>query len=219
MTFNFERYFSTIRTETLFDVFDGFMDYRKTGKLTNISTEMLLDYVNRYSKREEPYSLQEIETELFLELARRFRKSFKNFTKDSFTEQEILLSKGKAYDQVRWERDIAIEQLHDIGCELGQKMDYIIEKINQPDSKGFSTSYQKGTATGYVDTEGHPICVGDIIEDSFTGFEAEVVWNEQKNAFWLGDYGHGFGIRDIYTESKVIRPYLESSKTESIAFR
>lgn len=33
-----------------------------------------------------------------------------------------LLSKGVAYDQVRWERDIAISQLNDLGIEFGEKV-------------------------------------------------------------------------------------------------
>lgn len=28
-----------------------------------------------------------------------------------------------AYKQVAWERDIAIKQLHELGCEFGQKME------------------------------------------------------------------------------------------------
>jgi len=33
-------------------------------------------------------------------------------------------------EQVRWERDIAIEQLREIGCELGQKMDDVKAKLD-----------------------------------------------------------------------------------------
>ena len=37
----------------------------------------------------------------------------------------------KSYaDQIRWERDIAIEQLKEIGCSLGQKMDDVKKKLN-----------------------------------------------------------------------------------------
>lgn len=32
-----------------------------------------------------------------------------------------------AYDQVRWERDVCLEQLHSIGKELGEKMDDVRE--------------------------------------------------------------------------------------------
>lgn len=36
----------------------------------------------------------------------------------------------KSYcEQIRWERDIALEQLGEIGCQLGQKMDDIKKKI------------------------------------------------------------------------------------------
>lgn len=32
-----------------------------------------------------------------------------------------LVSKGKAYNQVAWERDVALEQLGELGLSLGQK--------------------------------------------------------------------------------------------------
>lgn len=32
-------------------------------------------------------------------------------------------------DQIRWERDIAIEQLNEIGCQFGQKMDEVKKKL------------------------------------------------------------------------------------------
>ena len=36
----------------------------------------------------------------------------------------------KSYvDQIRWERDIALEQLREIGCELGMKMNEIKQKL------------------------------------------------------------------------------------------
>ena len=36
----------------------------------------------------------------------------------------------KSYvDQIRWERDIALEQLKEIGCEFGMKMDEIKKKL------------------------------------------------------------------------------------------
>ncbi len=36
-----------------------------------------------------------------------------------------LVAKGKSYGQVAWERDIAISQLEEIGCSLGEKMDEV----------------------------------------------------------------------------------------------
>lgn len=36
----------------------------------------------------------------------------------------------KSYaDQFRWERDVAVEQLNEIGCHFGQKMDEVKEKL------------------------------------------------------------------------------------------
>ena len=32
-------------------------------------------------------------------------------------------------DQIRWERDIAVKQLNEIGCQFGQKMDEVKKKL------------------------------------------------------------------------------------------
>lgn len=45
---------------------------------------------------------------------------------------ELLVSKGIAYDQVRWERDTAESQLNEIGCTIGQKMDFIKKAMENP---------------------------------------------------------------------------------------
>ena len=37
--------------------------------------------------------------------------------------KEIYEKLKELYDQVKWERDVAISQLEDIGCGLGRKMD------------------------------------------------------------------------------------------------
>lgn len=36
-------------------------------------------------------------------------------------EQSELIAKGVAYDQVRWERDVAIQQLEEAGMSFGAK--------------------------------------------------------------------------------------------------
>lgn len=46
-------------------------------------------------------------------------------------ELKMLASKGRAYDQVAWERDVAIEQLREIGISLGQKMDDVIAAVER----------------------------------------------------------------------------------------
>ena len=47
-------------------------------------------------------------------------------------ELKLLISKGRAYDQVRWERNVAENQLKDIGCSLGQNMDSFKKAIKNP---------------------------------------------------------------------------------------
>ena len=45
-------------------------------------------------------------------------------------EQPSVEAVPKSYaDQIRWERDIAIEQLNEIGCQFGQKMDEVKMKL------------------------------------------------------------------------------------------
>lgn len=41
------------------------------------------------------------------------------------------LEKKAAYEQVKWERDVAIAQLNEIGVGLGQKMDDIKRRLDQ----------------------------------------------------------------------------------------
>ena len=49
---------------------------------------------------------------------------------ESIDEQPTVESVPKSYsDQIRWERDIAIEQLNEIGCQFGQKMDDVKKKL------------------------------------------------------------------------------------------
>ena len=45
------------------------------------------------------------------------------------------LKKLFVYEQVKWERDVAISQLEDIGCGLGRKMDDIKEAIEKQKAK------------------------------------------------------------------------------------
>ena len=49
---------------------------------------------------------------------------------ESIDEQPTIEAVPKSYvDQIRWERDIAIEQLNEIGCSFGQKMDDVKRRL------------------------------------------------------------------------------------------
>lgn len=61
---------------------------------------------------------------------------------ESTTKNETLVSLG-AYKQVAWERDIAIEQLHELGYEFGQK----IESTTKNDSGVDAISRQEAIDT------------------------------------------------------------------------
>lgn len=50
--------------------------------------------------------------------------------KECVENQPTVEAVPKTYvDQIRWERDIAIEQLNEIGCQFGQKMDEVKKKL------------------------------------------------------------------------------------------
>lgn len=60
-----------------------------------------------------------------------YKKKTTNTNAESMTKEQIL----GLYKQIKWERDIAIEQLHDIGKELGEKMDDVRKVIFCKDCK------------------------------------------------------------------------------------
>jgi len=69
-------------------------------------------------------------------------KEFKEIIKKQPTVEAVPVS---YVNQIRWERDIAVEQLNEIGCQLGQKMDDVKKKL-----------------------EAEPVVHGEWIFDSFT---------------------------------------------------
>lgn len=45
-------------------------------------------------------------------------------------EQPTVEAVPKSYaEQIRWERDVAVRQLNEIGCQFGQKMDEVKKKL------------------------------------------------------------------------------------------
>lgn len=45
-------------------------------------------------------------------------------------ETQTVEAVPKSYaDQIRWERDVAVGQLNEIGCQFGQKMDEVKKKL------------------------------------------------------------------------------------------
>ena len=57
------------------------------------------------------------------------------------TKQNELISKG-VYEQVRWERDIAISQLESYGVDLGQKAD-VVKVVRCKDCKHYTETIRK----------------------------------------------------------------------------
>ena len=48
-----------------------------------------------------------------------------------------------AFEQIKWERDVAIEQLNELGLSLGQKVDHVKEAIEKQETK--FVAYQNGS--------------------------------------------------------------------------
>lgn len=63
----------------------------------------------------------------------------------SIEEVKDLVSKGIAYNQVAWERDLAISQLNDIGLSLGEKTDNVKDAVEKQIAKKQSNIHDEGS--------------------------------------------------------------------------
>lgn len=54
-----------------------------------------------------------------------------------FGDLNEIQSKLGAFNQVRYERDVALEQLKEIGCEFGQKMDEVRSAVEKQEAKRY----------------------------------------------------------------------------------
>lgn len=55
---------------------------------------------------------------------------YKASVKRVVAQQPTVEAVPKSYaEQIRWERDIAVKQLNEIGCQFGQKMDEVKKKL------------------------------------------------------------------------------------------
>ena len=87
-------------------------------------------------------------------------------------ELKVALMKVSVYEQIKWERDIAISQLEEIGISLGQKMDDVKEalekqipkkvvKIHVPNTSFCKSHYREICPTcskAYEGTDYCPMC-------------------------------------------------------------
>ena len=63
---------------------------------------------------------------------------------------------------------------------------------------------EEGYPTGYVDSKNKEICVGDIVTEGCNGLTAKVVWNKERNSFWLEGLGEGYDIENANVEWTII---------------
>ena len=56
---------------------------------------------------------------------------YKASVKRVVAQQPTVEAVPKSYaEQIRWERDVAVGQINEIGCQFGQKMDEVKDKLN-----------------------------------------------------------------------------------------
>ena len=73
-----------------------------------------------------------------------------------FGDLKEIQCKHGAFEQVRYERDVALEQLKEIGCEFGQKMDEVRSAVEKQEAK--KPTYVEGTGIRYTDLYRCPNC-------------------------------------------------------------
>ena len=60
-----------------------------------------------------------------------FAKDTRGAAQSLIDAQPTVEAVPKSYaEQIRWERDVAVGQLNEIGCQFGQKMDEVKDKLN-----------------------------------------------------------------------------------------
>lgn len=74
-------------------------------------------------------------------------------------------------DQIRWERDVAIEQLNKIGKELGEKMDDVAPVVRCKDCKFlmFSDCYGECRRGHFGIVSPNDYCSGGVRKDDVSG--------------------------------------------------
>ena len=78
-----------------------------------------MDLISREALIDSLYSCEELK-------GRRVIEAVANTIKEQPTVEAV----PKSYaDQIRWERDIVVGQLNEIGCQFGQKMDEVKKKL------------------------------------------------------------------------------------------
>lgn len=90
---------------------------------------------------------------------------------------------------------------YEVGRERGydNSIDIILETL-------------KPKYTGYKDCEGKPIYIGDIVEEGCNGLKTKVVWNKDRNSFWLEGLGEGYSIENADVEWTVIESYRDKEE-------
>lgn len=99
----------------------SFMDVRNEGRCPNCGN--LLDFIESYTSNKS--------------ICRKcgWSKEFDFITgKIICNEPKESVSQG-AFDQIKWERDVALDQLNDIGKGLGAKMDDVVKVVFCKDCK------------------------------------------------------------------------------------
>ena len=132
---------------------------------------------------------------------------FQQFTSSEFDDAIYTaieaLERCNVVEQYRWERDIALEQLKEIGCGFGQNMDDVKKALEKADK------YR------WHDLRKNP---DDLPEGFECGYESEYVlvmigtpeWNSWEQAY----YHHGKRLWSTYEQNVFAWRYIEPFEEE-----
>ena len=129
-------------------------------------------------------------------LCQMYLSYFSTEEKQALTTAIESLQKLSIYEQIKWERDVALEQLESIGVGLGRKMDDVKEAMEKqipkkPDIEGdgydpdgnlvYDTWICPNCEEHYeIDYDYYDYCpkCGQAIDNSFKDFEVD--WGEEE---------------------------------------
>ena len=100
---------------------------------------------------------------------------------------DMALTILKVFDQIKWERDIAIEQLHELGYELGQKIEPCEDAVSrQAVINAIENDCMRGGLGSCF------ACYNDA--QAFRGEIEKLPSVTQKSGYWIIDQKEGYKI-------------------------
>ena len=118
-------------------------------------------------------------------LCQMYLSYFSTEEKQALTTAIESLQKLSIYKQIKWERDVALDQLESIGVGLGRKMDDVKEAMEKQIPKKPDTECDDWICPNCkeeydIDFDKYDYCpkCGQAIDNSFKDFEVD--WGEEE---------------------------------------